>query len=88
MPIYLHVRSASFRFSPANYLQVRFRALTASRAVITRNLSIRSDRSTTDRYPVGVHRDVDQEATEMDAVASASATVSCRLFIAPTLPIR
>jgi hypothetical protein len=48
MPIYLHVRSVSFRFSPANYLRVCFRVLTASRAVITRDLSIRGDRSTTE----------------------------------------
>jgi hypothetical protein len=34
--------------SPANYLRVCFRVLTASRAVITRDLSIRSDRSTSE----------------------------------------
>src|ERR1700730_2675657 len=61
MPIYLHVRSVAFRFSPANYLRVCLRVLTASRAVITHILSIRSDRSTTEHrvtIPVTDHQTI------------------------------
>ena len=40
-----------------------------------------------DRSPRPVGASLLQEATKMHALASASATVSCRLFIAPALPI-